>query len=529
MRKSIIFLFFLVTILSCKKEPTSWDLDALVPLLKTKMTLQQAIPDSLVNVDSDNKLNLVYKGSLLEFNLDSVFAIPDTTMEDDFFLPIGSVTLIPGQTFLADTLVSNYDMKGAQITEMKIGSGIFHVYVSSTLAGPLILDYAIPSATKNGQMFFVRETIPAGTISNPTYVSKDYDISGYDVNLSGDQNNGFNIISTQYRVYVDSAGSSLTINAGDKLIMGNTLENILPSYARGYFGIQKMSETAQNEALDAFKNIISGSIDLDEVKMEFNIKNELGVDIGVNISELIGKNSWNNTDVSLMGPIINQNLNLNRSTETGKEDNPIQASVYSTTLNPSNSNVTEFISNLPDILSYQMDIDINPLGNVSNSNDFVYDSTGIEISLDAEIPFKLSANNLVLIDSSEISIDSNAQEEVRKIIGGFVKVYADNWYPFSLGSQFYMLDENFVVIDSLFTEPQLISSGIPIGGEVLEPTSSILQAPITGSKIDNLYRTKYIESKLRINTHSQDKIQVYGNYFIDISVVGDFQYLISIN
>lgn len=529
MRKILFSIIILFTLLGCKKEPTTWDVDALLPLYHSKLTLKQAIPDSLISVGDGGRLDLVYKGTLLEFNLDTVFSIPDTTMEDEFLLPIGQVVLLPGQTFLSDTLVSPYDMKGAQITKMTIGSGIFHVYVSSSMQGELVLDYAIPSATKNGQMFFVREIIPPGTKSNPTTVSKDYDISGYEVDLTGINNNEFNVISTEYRVYADSNGGTVTITAGDKLVMGNTLENILPSYARGYFGMKSIEENSQNQNIDAFNNLLSGTLDLESVTMDFKIENEIGVDVTATIHELKGANTLNNTTVSLWGPIIGNPINLNRSTETGNPQDPITPSVYVTKLDNTNSNVTPFVSNLPHEMTYDIEINLNPLGNVSNSNDFVYDSTGIKMNLEAEIPLKLNAKNLVLVDTSDFALDSTSQEDARNITGGFLNLYAENWFPFSLEGQFYMLDESGQIIDSVFAEPQIISSGIPEGVKVNEPTASLLQAPITGSKIDHLYQTKFMVSKLRINTIGNGKVEIFDNYFVDIKMVGDFTYMISIN
>jgi hypothetical protein len=422
-----------------------------------------------------------------------------------------------------------YDMNGAQITMITIGSGIFHVYVKSSIPGDLILDYTIPSATKNGQVFFVRELIPKGTTSNPTVVGKDYDLSDYEINLTGENNNEFNIITTQFRLYADPNGPPITMYEGDKLVMGNTLTSILPSYARGYFGTKLISESKQNEPLDAFNNIVAGSIDLDQITLDFNIKNEIGVDIEVEFMELISHNSNNNTDVPLTAPIINKKLNLNRATETGNPLNPVNATIYNTLLDKDNSNITAFISNLPTALSYEVGININPLGNVSGSNDFIYDSTGIAIELDAEIPIKLDAKNLTIVDTSDFTMDETSQNDIKKIQSGFLYVHADNWFPFSLESQFYMVDENNVIIDSVFATPQIMASGIPVSGRVLKPTYSVLQAAVSGSKIDNLYRTKFIISKLTMDTYGSNKLQIYDNYLIDLKIIGDFKYLITIN
>jgi len=46
----------------CKKGPTTWDVDALMPLINTRMSLQQAIPDSLIDIQPGGEMNLIYKG-----------------------------------------------------------------------------------------------------------------------------------------------------------------------------------------------------------------------------------------------------------------------------------------------------------------------------------------------------------------------------------------------------------------------------------------------------------------------------------
>lgn len=529
MKKLALVLFAFALITGCKREPTTWDVDGLVPLAYSKVTLEEAVPDENIASDSNGALSLIYKGNLFELSLDSIFQIPDTSAEDEFFLPIGTVTLQPGQTFKADTVTSPYDMNGAQITYFDIRSGIFHVFVESTLAEPMILEYAIPSATKNGQMFFVKETIPSGTIGSPTYVDKDYDLSGYAINLTGENNDAFNLLRTEYRVYVDSAGVPLTIVAGDRLRLGNTLQSIRPSYARGYFGNELLTESAEGEAIDAFNNIVSGNITLEKTTMQFNIINELGVDIRANIGELTGKNNLTNLETSLTGPIINTDMNLNRSTETNNASNPVIGSTYSQELNETNSNVTDFIGVLPNELSYAIEVQINPLGNVSGSNDFVYDSTGIKLALDVEIPLKLQANNLVILDTAEFNIDSTSQEEVGRITGGFLNLYATNWYPWDIEAQIYLMDENYMVIDSIFGGSQVLLGGQPNPDEVTIPSESVLKAPVSKSKIDNLYRAVYVESKLRINTVGSTPTTIFDTYYIDMNLVGDFTYLVTIN
>jgi len=529
MKKSIIFVIIVLFTLGCRKEPVSWDVDAFFPILTTKMSLQQAVPDSLIAIGPNQELNLIYKGTLIKFELDSLLSMPDTTIVDQFLWPVGSITLQPGQVFLSDTNYTRYNLGNAKLTQLNIASGSLKLTLTSTLQEASVMEYSLPTTTLNGIPFFIKENIPAGSASNPAVITKTYDISGYNISLTGIHDNDFNLIANSYRAYIDHAGSPVVINAGDRFTASNTMTGVTPNYARGSFGTELTNQTSSGEPIDAFKNISSGLIALESVTMQFELKNEIGVDISLNINDLTAISTANNVRVSLQSPLSNGDINLNRATESnGANSTPVSTS-YRQDLNPNNSNVTEFVSTLPNQIRYDFDIHLNPLGNVSNSNDFIYDNTGLSINLDAEIPLKFNANNLILLDTSDFSIDSTSQKEALKIIGGSVNLHALNWYPFDLIAQFYLVDENNNIIDSIFDAPQTLSGATPIFGVVDDPIHSFFKAPVNESKITHLYETKNIITRINITSTDTGKIQIYEQYFIDLKIVGDFQYLISVD
>ncbi len=528
MKKSIIFILLIVFAFSCKREPISWDVDSLIPILRTKMTVQQAIPDSMISVGSNNELNLIYKGTLIDFKLDSVLSMPDTTTTDIFSWPIGSITLLPGQVFLSDTNFTRFDMGGANLTHLFIQSGSINLTLTSSLQGPSVMEYSLPTATKNGVPFFVKESIPAGSASNPALINKTYDLSGYDISLTGINNDNYNVLANAHRAYIDFSSAPVIISAGDRFVASNTFSGVTPSYARGSFGSEFIQESAIGETLDAFENIAGGTINLEEVSMVFEIKNEVGIDATIKVNDLTGNNTYNNSAITLQSPLSNGEINLNRATEINGIKSGINPSVYTQNIDNSNSNIAAFVGNLPNQLSYDFDIQLNPVGNVSNSNDFIYNNTGISIDLDTEIPLNFNAHDLILIDTSDFEMEGTSQDDLSKIISGYINLHADNWYPFALDAQFYLLDSNNVIIDSVFSMPQSIQGGIPVFGVVDTPVYSFLQAPVNRAKIDHLYQTKSIITLIKINSSTTGTAQIFDNYFIDLSIVGDFKYLISI-
>ena len=52
-------------VISCRKEnkKPSWDVDVIAPLVKSTLTINNLIPDSLLNINPDNSLDIVYRWS----------------------------------------------------------------------------------------------------------------------------------------------------------------------------------------------------------------------------------------------------------------------------------------------------------------------------------------------------------------------------------------------------------------------------------------------------------------------------------
>ena len=113
-------------------------------------------------------------------------------------------------------------------------------------------------------------------------------------------------------------------------------------------------------------------------------------------------------------------------------------------------------------------------------------------------------------------------------MGGYINVHATNWYPFSVSTQFYLIDKNNAIIDSIFDTPEIINGALPIFGVVDNPVYSLLKAPISGTKIEHLYEAKNILTSVKINSTDSATIQILEPYFLDLKMIGDFTYKMEI-
>ncbi|MCC6372768.1 MAG: hypothetical protein IT236_17320 [Bacteroidia bacterium] len=258
--------------------------------------------------------------------------------------------------------------------------------------------------------------------------------------------------------------------------------------------------------------------------MNFKILNEFGAEFTGSLTDIKAINTADNKVVTLNNNQLNT-LNINRATRSG---NVITASEKPLQFNNANSNAAAFISCLPDKLTYQGSINLNPLGNISAYNDFAYYNTGVRILADIIIPLKFSANYFSL--QSDADIDFSEIKQLDNVKGGNFVILATNGYPFDARLQAYMLNAQNQVIDSLFingantlARGQLNSQNI-----VVSPSSSKIYVPVSTDKIANLKKCRRIRiiTKVLVPPGPPD-IEIRENYEFDINVVAELTYKIA--
>ena len=96
MTKHLLFITLtLILLFNCKrKEDTSWDIDVLSPVVKTTLTIDDLVEDSILSINSDNTVDLDYKFSFSPINEKFFLKIPDTIIKTVYGFPfLSPVTL----------------------------------------------------------------------------------------------------------------------------------------------------------------------------------------------------------------------------------------------------------------------------------------------------------------------------------------------------------------------------------------------------------------------------------------------------
>jgi hypothetical protein len=529
-KKILSVTIIVITLFSCRKdfERPDWDVDLLAPLIRTTLSLNDLLQDSIIQVNPDTSIKLVYQTNIFDVEMDSLFKIPDTTITDIYVIPFTSIAN-PGNPFYSNANERTLNVSnGVELNYVMVESGFIEIEIYSEIKEKVIITYTIPSATKNGDTLVLQDIIPAGTIAQDGYFIKTIDLSGYNLDLTGISNSEVNTLVTRAVGMVDTnATAPVTLSFGEKITYNNTLIDVVPFFVKGYFGNQQIHFGPETTEINVFDPIISGSLDLDQVDVTIGFKNGLGIDGQLILNQFSTVNTNTANNVSLNHSSIGTPLNINRAQLTYSVPE-VNYSNYNINMNTSNSNIDQLIEIFPNQLMYDMNLIVNPLGNISGGNDFVYKKHTLETNLNVEFPLSIVANNLTLMDTVNFNISRDS--ESGKIIDGTLFVYANNGYPFDAVITMDLYDENLNFLQNLSINNYIQSAPVDAFFKVINKKESVLSFPLSPSDIDNLYSAKIIVLSVAFTTTAQPQfVKIYNDYIIDIKMVGDFSYNTSFN
>lgn len=525
-KKAVAVVLFVFVLLGCRREldPPSWDIDALVPLAYTELSIFSAIEDSLLNTSGQGALELHYTEELIKFELDSLLQIPDTNTIESFSLPIGTVTVPPGQSIFSDTIETVYDLSGAELRYAIIRSGTIEVTLSNTLEEAVVFEYTLPNVELNGNPFEVIETVPAASGNSTSSITRVFDLSGYRLDLTGRDGNQFNTLLSQYDVYTDPTGNSTLLTSQDFVEINTTYQSIIPAYAKGYFSDRTEKIGPERTGLEAFNSIRSGTVALDEATLQLTIENEIGADFSMVMPTFRGLKTTTGSQVDVSHAITSSPVQLTRAKETVPESN-YEARSYQTQLDASNSNITDFIGIFPDSVEYVLDLAINPLGNISGGNDFIFYNTGVTVTTELSIPLRFSANRILIADTTEFQLDNDSRAQTDNIQGGTLWLRGENDYPLEAEMQLVLIDSLGTVLDTLVGMPNTVAAAlVGADGRTIEPAVSRIAIPIDDATIPQMYAANRVIILATLTTVHSEPIVIYDDYRLTTKLIGDFEY-----
>jgi len=496
---------------SCAEDP-SWDVDVRTPVFSTSLGVNDIIADSNLLINPDTSLTFIFDYDLFSITTDSFVKMPDSLYYVHYVIPFG-LQAPPGALVLQKTESKYYDLGGALLTEMRIKSGKLVIRGYNYVGDKAYIEYSLDNSSLNGSPVVVKGTIPSYPVTNE-YLLQEFDVSGMFLDLRQSYMH-CNSLKSTIKIFANpEATAPVVINYNDSIDILVEFKDIVIDYARGYFG-QHFIATSGTESFPFLDDLGIDFLDMDNINMSLTLENYMGADASFVINNLSGSGVSN---VALSSEWIGKTINMTRAKETPPYSGTVVPSTM--TLDFGTSNVEQFFENLPSQITFDVSGTMNPLGNVSTGNDFVYYGQGLNARMHAEIPMNIAIAGLTLHDTIEYDLNRSGSFVTRS------ELYLDvsNGFPLSASFKILLLDNAGNVTDSLIPNALIPSGSVDASGKVTAPSVLQLKLILNESQTSHLYdgTRAVIVATLNTGGAAGQKVKFYPHYKLDVVVTGLF-------
>ncbi|MEZ4755501.1 MAG: hypothetical protein R2817_01600 [Flavobacteriales bacterium] len=513
---------------ACRKDdrPSRWDVDALVPLVSSRFTIRDLVADSLLEVDSDGNLSLVYRSNLFNVALDTLLAAPDTSFVYRYALPTpGPLTFPPGLELLDIEDNSRFELDGVSLRWLDLREGSLQISTVNMVASGLVGRFELRGATFPGGEEVITTAVGPGTVSAPATSLVTRNLAGTRMDLRGPAFNSVNTVYSLISTQLDPTGPGATVTDQDSILITVSYAGLVPAYAKGFFGQRTERQQGEDLPLDLFSNIVSGSLDLDDVRLRLDVENGVGMDLQVVLDRFTAVNSRTGASVDLSHAILNGPINLNRAIDLGTGPQP---SFYSNELDQDDSNIDAFLEVLPDRIDYDVELRTNPLGDISNGNDFLYYESQLKADLELEVPLRLIANELTL--ETLVQPDLPGSAEGHALQSGELMVFGTNGFPFNARLELALVDGDGALLSIIPVIGNLEAGLLGPDRTVVQARSSEARATVSPEQLDLLYQGKQLRLRAIFNTVDQSEhLRLLERYALDVQITTRANYLVNGN
>jgi len=487
-----------------------------IPIGFSHLAFEEYLTDSIVGeelrIDKDGFLSLYYFAPLDSGIMEDILSVSDATFSTQLTNQTGSVILLttPGATFsLSDSVnipVGSAEVN-AGIDSIEVLSGTIFLDVNSAnLTGTVT--YMINGLQLNGTPFSITRNL-----SNPDFTLS---LNGYTIipehDLAGNNFLKCNILLTLQTPSgpVSSGGTILNLQAN--------LTDIAYETIYGDFSGYTIDFPSLNIPTPFFSKLNGGEIIFADPKLKIFFSNSVGVPFGIYFDRI---DAIDRSGIS--HPLSGPGVPLQASPKIIGYPSLNQAGQIindSLVIDGNNSNLSAFIASSPDSISIEGSAEIVQLSGAATT--FIRNDSRYSVSATIEIPLWGKADFLILLDTLEFDYLSSSlppPEEIEKLI---IRTSITNSFPLTAHPQIYLLDENRILIDSLFTGTEKIEGATDTNGD--GKADPLKQAPLdvelTRAEIDNLFDARFLLIKGSIMTTDFPGIDVklYSTYFLDYNV-----------
>ncbi len=476
------------------------------------------IPNQVYNISEDIKDKEIYnelKVEITSFNTVGSQGVPiDLSPSKDNFeisFEIDELIITEGEINISEVDdffdgIFDIDLNFYDSVELKniiFNQGRLNFGISSFLGYDVEIDYLIPAIRNDDPISDIIELK-----SNGSY-NIDYDITNYDFDLYNEIKEKYNNLRVSSKFKIKSETGYILYKSNEEIDVTFTFSNLIFDEINGYFGnnkylIEKEEIELEKDLLD-FYDKIDGEFLFTNPRLGLNVNNSFGIPLFINLDI---KASNNNNSESI---IINDRVVEAKSKDGSFEETKIF-------IDKENSNILNFI-NLPpkDNLLIEGDIILNP--DEKTYDNFILKNSEIEANIFLELPFQISASNLMISDTFQIEgINFDTDLSDARLLFNY-----DSDIPLTFDIELIYLDKTLFEIDRNVGEINIKGSDTDANGYSTGSISNTFEVNLSENLLKRIKEVENIIMNIELNTEKNRSVNITSEIKFDFQSTIEFK------
>ena len=438
--------------------------------------------------------------------------------------PQSATAVFPAQNLVERNDETKYTFGGAELTQVNVKTGSILMKVESSIEEAIILQYKIPQSSRSGQSGHIYKEwkIPASPKGQRIYLEERFPIDGFVIHLYGEKNSVapyFNHIYNELVAKIEYTGIERTLSLSDKIKIEFGLVDVIPELIIGDPGLHNFTIKDSLE-LPALKNF-KGNLSLEDASLELNFYNSFGIESLITTNEIVGQNSGANKKVKLTSTALSSPILLKRAVNLGTSLKPDEQIL---TLNKSNSNIKQFIENLPDRIVPNIQVKVRPNGTL-NQSDFAFDYSKLLVNFKLDVPLVVGLDNLTIAEVKKSKLFEN--DIISNIKEAKLLVSANNDFPIEALLELEFLTDDGEVLATVFKNKNNVIKDAEVdnvSGKTVSPMSSELVAILSREDMRAMQNATQVRVIAHFYTKDAKRYKMYSDYGISLKITSDVIY-----
>jgi len=399
-----------------------------------------------------------------------------------------------------------------RITHFSLNSAEITYLVDSDIDLDINFAMTLPTVTQAGQPVefnFVGSNLSQGVL----------DLSYADFDLTTNPNQPYNSWPIFFTFELGGSNTWIEFDSSSTIKLAYSIDYIEVAMAQGWFGVKEVDIDSLSVDINfAELSNLSGSVTLSDPHINIYIDNNIGIPLSfdmdlINSSSLAGDISLNADALYLPYPEV-----------IGAEiiDGIVE-------INNGNSDLTNFLSQIPDRISTGGTIVSNPDSASTGLvySNFITDDGEITVGLEFELPLIMTVDNLQFVDTVDFNLEQNSFDGN---MSGHISIYTINGFPFETGLTLVFVDSVDYTIKDTYVLDFLDAAEVDADGKVISKTEKTIVVDVNIEKFESLIEANKVIITASINTTnsgSQD-VTFYSDYTLQVYLGALIKYQIEI-